>query len=97
MGILSVVIVVLGICALAVGMSILNGFVFYKLWGWFIVPVFHTPELGIVTAMGIALLVSFLTSQTHHEYKDHERKNGWIVLVQPFIVLGIGYIIKCFL
>ena len=33
------------------------GFVLTKLWGWFIIPIFHLPVLTIVPAMGIMITI----------------------------------------
>ena len=40
---------------------ILNGLVLKKLWGWFVVANFGLKPLSIPSAIGIALIVSFLT------------------------------------
>lgn len=40
--------------------ALVDGFVFVKLWLWFVIPVFGLPILSIPTAIGIGLLVEFL-------------------------------------
>jgi membrane protein CcdC involved in cytochrome C biogenesis len=42
----------------------LHGFVLVKLWLWFIVPIFHLPVLSLVPAIGVGMVMSFLTHQT---------------------------------
>lgn len=41
--------------------ALLGGYVVAKLWGWFVVPTFGAPALGIVPAIGIALITGLLT------------------------------------
>ena len=47
---------------------LLNGWVLHILWGWFIVPVQH--NISIPEAMGIALIVGFLTSH-YQDTSEH--------------------------
>ena len=46
---------------LLIAASILNGWALTKLWAWFVVPIFDLPYLRIVEAIGLAMIVSFLT------------------------------------
>lgn len=39
------------------------GFVFSRLWAWFVVPVFGLPYLTVVQAVGINLVVNFLMAR----------------------------------
>lgn len=52
--------------------SIANGYVLSVFWGWFVIPVFGAPTLGIVPATGIAGMVHFMTYQTN------ESKNVYV-------------------
>ena len=60
-----------GIFALLVISSLLRGFVLVKIWGWFIVPLFHLPVLTLLPAIGLALVVGFMTYQ--YQYSKDER------------------------
>ena len=40
--------------------SIVNGYVFLKLWGWFVSPTFHVEPLILVEAIGLYLFINFL-------------------------------------
>ena len=51
--------------------AIINGWVFSTLWSWFISGTFGLPELSIPVAIGIALTVSFLT--TNGDIKAEEK------------------------
>jgi hypothetical protein len=45
-------------------LMLVDGFVVWMLWGWFITPAFPAvPDIGIWEAAGISLLVGFLTIQ----------------------------------
>lgn len=46
---------------LATVFAIWEGFVLSCLWGWFIVPVFKLPELALIPASGITLVVGMMT------------------------------------
>jgi len=76
-------------------LAILNGWILTILWGWFVVPIFHLPPLTIAPAMGLSLLVSYMTK----EYVNSEStwKNVSITFTRPFMVLLIGYIIKSYM
>ncbi len=100
------VIGVLALLALFIAFSAMfNGWALTKLWGWFIVPVFHLPMLTLPMAMGLSLVVSFLTYQhqsTTTAKDDKEKKERSInffvlIFLRPLIVVGIGYVIHSFM
>ena len=82
---------------------IFNGYAVSVLWQWFVVPVFQAPALTIPTAMGIALLVGYLTYQEVNSSSDN--KEPWAiiaeftarVIVKPTVALLVGWIITLFL
>jgi hypothetical protein len=47
-----------------------SGYVLSMLWGWFVVPTFGAPKLGMVPAIGIVLVVSYLTHQNNLSKSD---------------------------
>ena len=76
---------------------IINGFVLTKLWAWFIVP-FGLPELGLAQAIGIAMVIGFLTNQHIPDNKDEKAWKPFITLyVGPFLTLFAGYIVTLFM
>lgn len=84
--------------------SIWRGFVLTILWAWFIVPVFHLPVLGIVVAIGVSMVVSFLTYQTPpvnpgDVRTDIDKFSSAIsaALATPAVYLLIGWIVHLFL
>lgn len=83
--------------------SIMNGWALTKLWVWFVVPVFHLPVLNIPQAIGIALVIGYLTMPTSKTEKDDDEY--WLVLVKaialttfkPLFCLAVGAIVRAFL
>jgi hypothetical protein len=85
---------------------IIRGLVLVKLWKWFIVGWFHVPEISIPMALGISLIVGFLTYQ---DPPDSGKKNKagvdvghlfmrvLINLCQSLFALGLGAVYRMFL
>lgn len=82
--------------------SVWGGFVLVQLWQWFIVPTFELPVLQLWQAIGLDLIVSFMT----HQYADFEEKKRepWeklLILVartlfNPLLYLLIGWLVLQF-
>lgn len=84
--------------------AIWRGYVLTILWAWFIVPVFHLPVLGVVAAIGISLVVTFLTFQFPEPNPEDNRSVGEktahsivMSLVWPAIALLSGWVYHLFL
>lgn len=76
-----------------------EGFVLVKLWNWFALPLFPTlPTLNIPQALGISILVGFLTHQYIGLPELESRYDKIIrtvtILIKPWIVLLFGFIIS---
>jgi Na+(H+)/acetate symporter ActP len=95
---------VLGVLVVTALGSILNGWVLSILWGWFMVPIFHLPTLSIPAALGIALIIGYLTKQsTPTDAKDEERSSGEkfgrllvIIVGRPLAALLVGSVVHLF-
>lgn len=86
------------VSAIAAALIVYRGWVFSILWGWFAVPVFALPAISIPAAIGIAAIVSLLTSHTAAESKDGDRWSKFVgVLLGPAMVLLVGWIAKQYL
>lgn len=101
---MAAIILSLLIIPLLVLSSVWRGYVLTILWVWFVVPVFHLPALGIVTAIGISLVVSFLTHQHRPENPADTRGAGEkfgesivFALLWPAMTLLIGWAVHLFL
>ena len=78
--------------------AMLNGWVLSMLWGWFMVPTLGLPVLSLAPAIGIALVISYLTHQTidcESKKKELEEKVAYaaLVILRPFFVLFFGWVV----
>lgn len=92
----------LAVLALIPTSIFLNGYTLSVLWGWFIVPIFGLPTLGIVSAMGFALVVTYLTHQADWT-KDENKTSGavgrafTVAVLKPLFGLLFGWVLLQFL
>lgn len=101
-----IIFVVLGLLIWLTISSVFGGWVLSLLWGWFMVPVFHLPQLTIVPAIGIILIVRYLASGVEI---DDEKGEGldkkvkkflrrlYLSIVRIAIVLLFGWIVHFFM
>ena len=94
---------ILGFFALLIAGTILRGFMLSVMWGWFVVPLFHLPVLSIPYAIGLAVTASLFagtkSSKTDDKKKTADKIAEWIaqIILGPFLVLGVAWIVKQFL
>ena len=79
-----------------------RGYAFSVLWGWFIIPYFGVAALSIPVAIGLTMVVSFLTYQFIHtvdERSTSEKVTEGVVLgfLHPAFALLFGWIVTYFL
>ena len=91
-------------CAMLAYTYFANGFVLTKLWEWFLFPITDV-HINIYQAIGIAIVVSFLTHQAQsfpswyqeHFEKDYPLGKKFIytfgLLSGPWLILFFGYVI----
>lgn len=90
---LAAVFAIFGLLALG---YVLNGYALTVLWTWFVVPTFGAPALGLAQAIGLAVVVSYLT----HQYSaKSDKKTDWsetaaFIIVKPAFALLVGWIVK---
>ena len=82
--------------------SIFNGYALSVLWGWFVVPIFGAPRLSIVPAIGIAMVVGYLTHQieTRRDEEGFGRqmaKSTALAILKPAFTLFFGWIVHLFM
>lgn len=81
--------------------SILNGYALSVLWRWFIVETFGLPLLTIPTAIGVALVVSYLTVHLSNEEDKRSATEklfsgiAWAI-TKPLFALAIGWVVVKF-
>lgn len=98
LGILAVLLV---FAAIVVYGSFSWGFVLFKFWYWFLLPVFvELPQIDYLSAVGIMLFIGlFKNHATKVSIKDEflekeEKLNTRIVnFLSPWITLAIGFLI----
>lgn len=95
----AVILMVFGIVALIICSVLLRGFVLSILWGWFISPVFNLPNLSILQAIGISMVIAMFTI-TYTVAKEDD-KDKWkpavMSIMYPLLSLAIGWILKGFM
>lgn len=77
--------------------AVIRGFVLSTLWQWFVIPTFGLAPLSIPVAIGIGLILSFTTHQSMDESSKNKSEKLFDAIVNPLIVLLIGWIITLFM
>ena len=78
---------------------LINGFVLSKMWLWFIVTTFGAPVLTVPQAIGVGMIVSFLTYRATPKNKDSNSEWSQIIIdilsamISPFVTLLIAWIV----
>jgi hypothetical protein len=88
---------------LATASTIYKGYALSLLWAWLIVPTFDVQEISVASAIGIALVISYLTHRfslkdikENEEYEFTERLTHAIALsiTRPSLALAIGFVVS---
>jgi len=84
--------------------TVIQAYVATHLWVWFIVPTFGLPPLGLVTAMGITLLISLLFRYRPDEDDEdvtevyaRSMRRVMISVIYSMVTLGFGYLYQLFM
>lgn len=87
--------------------AVLDGWVLTNLWGWFVMPLFALPALGIAQAVGLSVVVPALCGVSHLSASKALRQpdKGWegmaesiaISLLTPLFILATGWVAHLFL
>jgi hypothetical protein len=73
--------------------AIISGFILTKLWAWFIVSTFNQDPLRLVEAIGLGIVVSYLTTTVKY---DEEEKEFSDIIVQWFFKVFYALFILLF-
>ena len=81
---------------------IIKGFVFSKLWLWFIVPTFQMQPLRVVEAIGIIFLINLIRAKRDKEadtdkFWDILANNMVFVVLMAGLTLFSGWVVTLFL
>ena len=88
----------IGIVVYSIFAVILGGIVLVDLWAWFIVPVFHMGVLNIPQAIGISILVGYMTHQVSHSKQTESMANIFLVgFIRVLMAWGMGWIVHQFI
>lgn len=75
------------------------GYVLYKFWEWFVLPVFHTlPSITMYQAVGLMFVVNLFKSHVPANTPDNEttttKKVGNMIgaCITPWVTLVIAYL-----
>ena len=88
----------LGAITAIVILTLLRGLVIVKLWAWFLVTTFALPVLNIPQAIGVGLVMSFLTIHEHPE--PDETGVGYVIMrgcAYSLLSLFMGWIVHLFM
>lgn len=102
MELIAFILVVLFFTGVLIYSSFSWGFVLFKFWHWFIMPVFFTlPSIDFYQAVGILLFISILRTKVSEtpikdEFIDNKKKTNSIVIkvIAPWMVLLMGFLMK---
>jgi hypothetical protein len=87
-----------------VGAAIVNGLALAIMWGWFIVPALHVGSITIPEAIGLSMVVSYLTNHGSTSNKDDKSKStserfinaSLVAICTPAVVLAMAFIVHLF-
>lgn len=78
--------------------SMLSGYALSVMWSWFMVPTFGLPNLSIPAALGLCLVVRYMTMERRKTKEDGEKlKPGERTAESfaiPLLFLGVGWVIQ---
>ena len=89
--------VALSLIALTIMASLLNGVALKLLWGWFMIPTFSLPAISLVQAMGIGIMIGFLTQQHIPRDQDAKKEVFLFEVVSPVIAIVVGWVVHLFM
>lgn len=92
-----------GIIALFIA-SFFGGWGLSVLWGWYVVPLFSAPALGVAPAIGLTMTVRWITGYSEKENDEYESysyamKIFYLVfasVVKALVAVFVGWIVLQF-
>lgn len=97
---------VLGVIGFAASTT-LNGYVISTAWGWFLVPTLNVPQLPVVPAIGLSLIVSCIMyhAVSHDEKKEEDfgevaKKSLKAIgesIIKSLVILALCYLVHLFM
>jgi hypothetical protein len=95
----------LGYIVLIVAETCYCGFALKVLWKWFVVPTFNLPVLSLAPAIGLAMVVGYLTKQSHWPTAEELEKSNseralegtLMAIIKPSFALLFGWVVHQFM
>lgn len=86
-----------GLFALIIVAYLLDGLALKMLWGWFLVPVFGLPTISLTQAIGVGIVIGFLTQQ-HIPRDEKQRREMFIyTVIAPVTAVAVGWVVHLFM
>jgi hypothetical protein len=85
-----------------IGGSMWSGYVLSVMWEWFVVPVFHAPQMSVAVAIGLSMLIGMLTRNPQEESKKETDTASMMVssfswaFLYPLFMMGLSYFVHLF-
>lgn len=82
--------------------SLMGGFLFMTLWGWFVVYTFHIAPVTMIQAVGLSFFVSYVKRNITKDEDEEEITTEMLVRLFIYnvlwfgVTLGLGYIVTLF-
>ena len=86
----------IGLVLLMIVGYVLDGLALQFLWGWFMVPSLNLPVISFVQAIGISIVIGYLTHQYIHLRDEYEWELIVYTIMSPIITLTVGWIVHLF-
>lgn len=90
-------VLVVGYLVLFLGAMVIRGIIIQLCWRWFIAAPFALPFLSIPQALGIGLLISYLTLDTGKEDTRPFAEKLLVMFIAPMLLLFCAYVLTFFL
>jgi hypothetical protein len=94
-------IIALFVMMIGLPIALIRGFVFMKLWNWFVTGTITGFNMTWILASGICLTIGFVTAQTFNVKDERTQSQKWATVgmefVAPFLTLFLGWILTLFL
>lgn len=95
MEVIIALIIIIGFIAYS---SIVGGYVVYKFWYWFVLPVFpELPEVTYAQAIGLMFFIGLFKYGGKSNENDNEMQNVLLMIISPIITLLVGALVHNFI
>ena len=82
----------IGLFAVLPLVAVLRGFILTQLWAWYLVPLFHIPQIAVLEAIGLSYIVTFFQGTPQKSETDW----GYTFVaafIGPLLTWGFAFIV----